>query len=97
MLNSKMKADLIIKNAKVIDIFQNRIIDGNIAIKDGLFIGVGDYEDGDKIIDAKGNYVSPTMTDGHVHIESSMVSPAEFLKCLVARGVSTIIIHASIF
>jgi len=86
-----MKADLIIKNAKVIDIFQNRIIDGNIAIKDGLFIGVGDYEDGDKIIDAKGNYVSPTMTDGHVHIESSMVSPAEFLKCLVARGVSTII------
>lgn len=91
MLNSKMKADLIIKNAKVIDIFQNRIIDGNIAIKDGLFIGVGDYEDGDKIIDAKGNYVSPTMTDGHVHIESSMVSPAEFLKCLVARGVSTII------
>lgn len=91
MLNSKMKADLIIKNAKVIDIFQNRIIDGNIAIKDGLFIGVGNYEDGDKIIDAKGNYVSPTMTDGHVHIESSMVSPAEFLKCLVARGVSTII------
>lgn len=91
MLNSKMKADLIIKNAKVIDIFQNRVIQGNIAIKDGLFIGVGDYEEADKIIDAKNSYVSPTMTDGHVHIESSMVSPAEFLKCLVARGVSTVI------
>ena len=90
MLNSKMKADLIIKNAKVIDIFQNRVIQGNIAIKDGLFIGVGDYEEADKIIDAKNSYVSPTMTDGHVHIESSMVSPAEFLKCLVARGVSTV-------
>lgn len=91
MLNSKMKADLIIKNAKVIDIFQNRVIEGNIAIKDGLFIGVGNYEEADKIIDAKNSYVSPTMTDGHVHIESSMVSPAEFLKCLVARGVSTVI------
>lgn len=91
MLNSKMKADLIIKNARIIDTFQNKIIEGNIAIKDGKFIGIGDYYDGEKIIDAKNSYISPTMTDGHVHIESSMVSPAEFIKTLVARGVSTVI------
>lgn len=91
MLRSNMKADLIIRNASVIDVFQNEIYKGNVAIKDGKFIGIGDYEDGVEVIDANGAFLSPTMTDGHVHIESSMVSPAEFLKCLVARGVSTII------
>lgn len=91
MLKSDMKADLIIKDVKVIDVFQNEIYKGNVAVKNGKIIGIGDYEDADEIVDAKGSYLSPTMTDGHVHIESSMVSPAEFLKCLVARGVSTII------
>lgn len=91
MLKSNMTADLIIKNVKVIDVFQNEIINGNVAVKDGRIIGVGDYTEAKEIIDANGSYLSPTMTDGHVHIESSMVSPAEFLKCLVARGVSTII------
>lgn len=91
MLKSDMKADLIIKNANIIDVFQNEIFEGNVAIKDGKFIGIGDYNDAEEIIDAKGAFLAPTMTDGHVHIESSMVSPSEFLKCLVARGVSTII------
>lgn len=91
MLHSGMKADLLIKDAKIIDVFQNEIYQGNVAVKDGKIIGVGDYTEADEIVEANGVYLSPTMTDGHVHIESSMVSPAEFLKCLVARGVSTII------
>lgn len=91
MLKSDIRADLLIKDAKVIDVFQNEIYRGSVAVKNGKIIGIGDYEDADEIVDAKGAYLSPTMTDGHVHIESSMVSPAEFLKCLVSRGVSTII------
>ena len=54
MLKSDMKADLIIKDVKVIDVFQNEIYKGNVAVKNGKIIGIGDYEDADEIVDAKG-------------------------------------------
>lgn len=91
MLNSKMKADLIIKNASVVDVFGGDIVKGNVAIKGGRFLGIGDYSDATKTIDAEGKFISPTFTDSHVHIESSMISPKEFVKCLLSHGVSTII------
>lgn len=84
--------DLLIKNANVIDVFSLKIIHSNVAIKDGKFLGVGDYyNSGSCEIDAKGAYLAPTLIDGHVHIESSMLSPAEFMKELVSRGVSSIV------
>lgn len=91
MLKTDMKIDVLIQNAKVIDVFQNEIYEGNVAVSDGRIVGIGEYGEATEIIDAKGAYLAPTMTDGHVHIESSMVSPAEFLRCLVSRGVATII------
>lgn len=91
MLNTKMMPDLLIKNVKMVDVFSSKIIDTNVAIKDGKYLGFGDYNEAKEIIDAKGLYMSPTFTDGHVHIESSMVSPSEFLKCLIKNGVATII------
>ena len=67
-----------------------KIIEGDVAIVDGYFAGIGKYE-GKNMVDAKGKYVVPTFIDGHVHIESSLVTPSEFAKVLVPRGVTTVI------
>ncbi|WP_338450731.1 adenine deaminase [Niallia oryzisoli] len=83
-------ADLVIINGKIIDVFNGEIIKGDIAIVDGHFAGIGAYK-GKEIIDAKGSYISPSFIEGHVHIESSMVSPPEFAKVLLLHGVTTII------
>lgn len=84
------KAELVLKNAKIINVFSHEIIEGDIAIDDGKIIGVGEYL-GEEEIDLKGNYVSPGLIDGHVHMESSMVSPAQFARAVVPRGTTTIV------
>ena len=78
------------KNGKIIDVFTLSIIEADIAIADGVIVGIGQY-DGNNVVDAKGKYISPTFIDGHVHIESSMVTPKEFSKLLVPRGVTTVV------
>src|SRR3954452_9720977 len=83
-------ADLVIKNGKIIDVFNAEIIEGDVAIADGYFVGIGEFE-GKKVIDAKGCYISPAFIDGHVHIESSMVTPSEMAKVLLLHGVTTVI------
>jgi len=83
-------ADIVIKNGKIIDVFNGEIMEGDIAIVDGYFAGIGVYE-GKRVIDANGRYVSPAFIDGHVHIESSMVTPNEFAKVLLPHGVTTVI------
>lgn len=88
--SGKEAADTVIKNGKIIDVFYGEIIEGDIAIIDGCFAGIGDYE-GENVIDANGRYVSPTFIDGHVHIESSMMTPNEFAKVLLMHGVTAAI------
>jgi adenine deaminase len=83
-------ADTVIKNGKIIDVFNSEIIEGDIAIVDGYFVGIGEFE-GKKVIDANGQYISPAFIDGHVHIESSMITPYEFAKVLLLHGVTTVI------
>ncbi len=84
------KADLVIKNGKIINVFTRDIISGDVAIVDGVFVGIGNYE-GKVVIDAKDQYISPSFIDGHVHIESGMVTPAEFAKTLLPHGVTAVI------
>ncbi len=86
----RRKADLVIKNCRVINVFSGRIVNGDIAVSDGIIAGVGDYE-GEKVIDANGRYASPGFIDGHIHIESSCVSPEEEGRLLVPHGACTII------
>ncbi|WP_246010285.1 adenine deaminase [Bacillus yapensis] len=88
--SGKEPADTVIKNGKIIDVFNGEISTGDIAIVDGVFVGIGEYE-GRNVIDAAGRYISPTFIDGHVHIESSMLTPTEFAKVLLSHGVSTVI------
>ncbi|MBM7650797.1 adenine deaminase [Neobacillus cucumis] len=88
--SGKEPADTVIKNGKIIDVFNGEIIEGDIAIVDGYIAGIGDYC-GKNIIDAKGSYISPAFIDGHVHIESSTVTAKEFAKVLLLHGVTTVI------
>jgi adenine deaminase len=86
----KHPADIVIKNGKIIDVFNLEIIEGDVAISDGMIVGIGNYE-GEKTIDAKGRYISPAFIDSHVHIESAMVTPSEFSKVVLPHGVTTVI------
>ncbi|HSQ87693.1 adenine deaminase [Romboutsia sp.] len=83
-------ADLVFKNAKVVNVFSHEIINADVAIHDGIIVGVGNY-DGAENIDLQGKFIVPGLIDSHVHIESSMVSPTEFAKAIVPRGTTTII------
>jgi adenine deaminase len=83
-------ADLVIKNGKILDVFNGEIISGDIAIADGYIAGIGEYI-GETMIDANGCVITPAFIDGHVHIESSMVIPNEFAKVLLLHGVTTAI------
>ena len=86
----KEKAELVIKNGKIIDVFTLTIYKADIAIADGIIVGIGSYE-GARTLDAKGAYISPSFIDGHVHIESAMVPPEEFAKIVVPHGVTSVI------
>ena len=88
--SGSLPAETVIKNGKIIDVFNGEIIEGDIAIEDGYIVGIGNYE-GTNVIDADGKYVSPAFIDGHVHIESSMVTPEEFAKVLLIHGVTSVI------
>lgn len=83
-------ADLVLKNCQIIDVFTGSIYDGDIAIVDGYIVGIGDYS-GATEIDIEKNYIAPGFIDGHVHIESSMVSPEQFAAALLPRGTTTVI------
>ena len=85
------KADLVIKNANIINVLSEEIHKGDIAISDGIIAGIKEGYDGGKEIDANGAFVSPAFIDGHVHLESSMLLPHEFAKAVIPCGTTTVI------
>ena len=84
------KADLVLKNASYIDVFTGKIRKGDIAVVGEKIVGTGEYT-GKEEIDCSGLTVLPGYIDGHVHIESSQLSPEEFASLIVPRGTTTII------
>jgi len=84
------KADLVLKNCKIVDVFSKKIIFGDIAICSEYIAGIGDYSSNNEC-DLHGQYVMPGFIDSHVHIESSMVTPIEYAKAVMPKGVTTVI------
>lgn len=85
-----MPADLLIKNVLMVNLFSGEIVSTDIAIYEGKIIGFGDYE-AEEIIDGQGCYLAPGLIDGHIHLESSMLSPVEFARAVVPMGTTTVI------
>ena len=85
-------ADVLIKNAKIINVFSETIEEGNVAIAEGIIAGIGAYEEGDTIYSVDGAFVSPGFIDSHMHIESTMLIPTEFAKAVVPLGTTTAIV-----
>lgn len=84
-------ADLVLKNAQVIDVYQAEIIKGDIAIVNGKIAGIGDKYQGKESIDLKGKFVAPGFIDPHIHVESSYVTPEEFGRLLMPHGTTTVL------
>lgn len=89
--DGRAKADLVITNGRIINVFSGEIMEGDIAIKNGYIAGIGDFPDSEKVIDAAGAFIAPGFIDAHVHVESAMVTPAEFARVLLPNGVTTIV------
>lgn len=84
-------ADVLLKNCRIVNVFSGEIEKGNIALFRKRIAGIGDYGEGREVIDLEGAYIVPGLIDAHLHIESSMVSPVEFAKTILARGTTTAI------
>ena len=84
------KADLVLKNATYVNVFSNELCRGDIAVVGGLVVGMGDYS-GIEEVDVAGKVVTPGFIDAHIHLESSLVSPASFARAVVPHGTTTVI------
>ena len=85
------KAPLVFKNACIIQVFTNEILTGDIAIGDGVILGVGEYE-GEREIDMTDKYVCPGFIDSHLHLESTLVNPGELILQAGLKGTTTFIV-----
>ncbi len=86
----EIKAELVLKQAKMINVYSGEIEIGDIAIEKGTIVGIGSYQ-GETEHDINGKFVAPGFIDGHVHIESSMLTPPGFAKIVVPKGTTTVI------
>ena len=71
-------ADLVLANARVVNVFTGEVETGNVAVYDGRIAGVGKYHKAKEIIDIEGNYLAPGFINGHTHIESSMLDVGQY-------------------
>src|SRR6476660_3419777 len=84
-------AELIFKNANLVNVLSGEIYQTHVAVQDGRVIGVGDYQ-GNKVIDLKGAHLAPSLIDSHFHVESSMLTMPEFARAVVPHGTGACVI-----
>jgi len=84
-------ADLVLKNAGIINTFIGEIEQGNVAICGDRIAGIGNYEQAEEVIDLQGSYLAPGLINGHTHVESSMLHPARYAQAIVPRGTLTVV------
>ena len=85
-----VRAELVLKNARVINVFTNEIEQADVAIRQGVILGVGHYT-GETELDLQGKYVCPGLVDGHIHIESSMLCGPAFEQAVLPHGTTAVV------
>jgi adenine deaminase len=84
-------ADLVLANARVVNVFTGEIEAGNMAISGGRIAGIGDYHQAKQVIDLEGKYLAPGLINGHTHLESSMLDVGQYARTVVPRGTLTVV------
>jgi adenine deaminase len=84
-------ADLLLKNARIVNTFVGEIEQGDVAIYGDRIAGVGDYDKAKEVIDLQGQFLAPGFINGHTHIESSMLHPSRYAQAVVPRGTSAVV------
>ena len=87
----ELPADLVLANARVVNVFTGEIEPGNVAICGDRIAGVGDYHQGREVLDLKGKYLAPGLINGHTHIESSMLDIGQYARAVVPRGTLAVV------
>ncbi len=87
----ELPADLVLANARIVNVFTGEIEPGNVAIFEGRIAGAGDYSQAEEVLDLGGKYLAPGLIDGHVHLESSMLDVAQYARAVVPRGTTAIV------
>lgn len=90
--SKKEPSDLVLVNVNIVDVLTQDIYKGDVAIKDGVFVGIGNYKDhGTKEIDCTGKYILPGFIDAHAHIESTLVTPIEYSNAALPHGITGVV------
>ncbi|OGO01673.1 MAG: adenine deaminase [Chloroflexi bacterium RBG_13_53_26] len=84
-------ADLLLANARIINVFSGEIEQGNVAVYGGSIAGIGDYHQGRDILDLKGKYLAPGFIDGHTHVESSLLYITQYARAVVPHGTTAVV------
>lgn len=90
--SKKINSDIVVTDINIVDVFCQDIFQADVAVKDGWFVGIGDYKGfGEKEIDGTGKYIIPGLIDAHAHIESTLVTPIEYSNASLAHGITSVI------
>jgi len=87
----EIPADLLLKNARIVNTFTGEIEQADVAIYGDRIAGVGDYGKAKEIIDLQGRFLAPGLINGHTHIESSMLHPARYAQAVVPKGTLAVV------
>jgi adenine deaminase len=87
----QIPSDLVLKKGRVVNVFSGEILEKDVAVHQGVIVGVGEEYPGVQEVDVQGGYVAPGLIDGHMHIESTMLVPSRLAAALLAHGTTTIV------
>ncbi|MBX6342147.1 MAG: adenine deaminase, partial [Thermomicrobiaceae bacterium] len=84
-------ADLVLRNARLVNVASGEIEEVDVAIQGDRIAGVGEYRGGEREIDLAGDYLAPSFIDGHVHVESSLLWVDQFARAVVPHGTGAVV------
>ena len=87
----ELPADLVLNNARVVNVFTGEIESGSVAICGDRIAGIGDYHQAKQVLDLRGSYLAPGLINGHTHIESSMLDVGQYAQAVVPRGTLAVV------
>lgn len=87
----ELPADLVLTNARVVNVFTGEIESGNVAICGDRIAGIGDYHQAKQLLDLRGSYLAPGLINGHTHLESSMLDVGQYAQAVVPRGTLAVV------